>query len=347
MESQVPVVDAPVVVEQAEVEAPLSIMEHAAEFGPNRDRSAPPATSVELPANATPEEKAAHHSAQQKREKETGQFTEGKRRNRAAKDAASPADVPRIQELSRKNKELTDELAKYKAMPPVQAPNGNGNGNGHAAPEVAPQAVQRPQAPLQARSAETDDPEPKEADEKYAADPMKFFQEWSRWNVRDEHRKIQATQTQQQREFDINSSFAQRAAKVIEDKKDFAEVVGRLDAAKAIPKGSVVDEFILTDDNGPNVLYHLASNPQQLDALLQIPVFQQMKHLALLSQRFDASPPSQTSGVTGSDATPKVRYLPPKPPNPVRTEAQRASGGPAPTDGSLSVMSHAKQFRRS
>src|SRR5690606_21073792 len=68
-----------------------SISSHAATFDPRKP-------DPDAPAGETAEEKAErlHHSAQQRREKETGKFTQGKVRHRAKSQQASAEDVPRI-----------------------------------------------------------------------------------------------------------------------------------------------------------------------------------------------------------------------------------------------------------
>ncbi len=325
----------------SEVEQPLSIADHAAQFDPKRDKSQdaePDAPLAPLAANATAEQRAAHHSEQQRRER-TGEFKPGKKRHRAASQQASAADAPRIQELTRQIKELQAQVALPRTMQPP-------NGNGHAT-AAAPQMPQQQVAP--APSAGTrwvgdpkNDPEPAEAD--FGGDPMKYLSARFQWEARGVNRYERQQDQQAHAREQLNIGFASRTHPVAQKYQDFEQVVAALDQSRKIPAGSVIDQFILTDDNGPEVLYHLASNPQQVDALLRVPVLQQMKHLALLSQRFDtASQPAAAAGVTGSVPRARTFTLAPRPVNPVRTEPQGATTGP-PTDGSLSIAEHKKRF---
>lgn len=337
MSEETPIVETPQGEQPPVADAPLSIMEHVAEYDPNHREKTEPATSGEpapqtpLAADATPEERAAHHSEQQRREKETGQFRPGKTRHRAASQRANAEDAPRIKELTRQIKELESKIA---APAPVAA--------------VVPQ---RPAAPTVAAPAQTPqrvapesrDPEPLETDPAFAGDPMKYLDDRFRWAARDEHRKIIAQQQRETEEVTRNRTFADRVDRARTKYDDFTAVALE---REFIPQGSIVDHFIVEDDNGPEVLYHLGSHPQELDAILRLPVLQQMKQLALLSQRYDtASTPSAAAGKTGSVPRAAIRILP-KPPNPVRTEAQRAETSTAPTDGSLGLRAHAERWAR-
>lgn len=340
MDEQVPVVETPQGEQTTETaaEAPLSIMEHVAQFDPQH-KSEPDdsgdGTDAPLAADATPEQRAAHHSAQQRRERETGKFTEGKKRSRG-KDA-----VQRIDQLTGRAKTAEEklaaaeaELAKLRSAPAQTAP---------VTPQVAPttSVVQTPPGFQPRRAFDPRDPEPQEKD--FGGDPMKFLDARFEWLARATYRYDQQQAQQQQQVLQRATSWAQRVEKAVQKYADYAAVAF---GPTTIPNGSPMDQFIDGDDNGAEVLYYLQSNPAERDAVLRMPVIQQMKHLAALSQRFDASPQSSTPGVTGSGATPKVRFLAPRPPNPVRTEPQRAENKAAPTDGSLTVTQHAKRFAR-
>lgn len=341
MEQQAGVVEVPQVEQVAEVEAPLSIMEHAEQFGPNRDKSVD-AEPAPLSADATEAQKAAHHSEQQRREK-TGEFKEGRKRHRAASQQGTAADGPRIQELTRKLREAEARLA---ATPVVAPTPSQVQSNGHA---PLPQQPRQEQAPPQAAAPQRrwlgdtqNDPEPAEKD--FGGDPMKYLDARYEWLARGVNRFDRKEQQDHQERESVNVSFAQRTHPVAQKYSDFEQVVGALDQSRRIPAGSAIDQFILTDDKGPDVLYHLASNPQELDALLRIPVLQQIKHLALLSQRYDQASSPSTAAVqtTSAPRSSNIRFLPPRPPNVVRTEAQRGDSAPPSADGTLA--GHEKQY---
>jgi hypothetical protein len=111
-----------------------------------------------------------------------------------------------------------------------------------------------------------------------------------------------------------------------------------------VQPGTPVGDFILDDDNGPDVLYHLQQHPEQLDAMLRSSPLQQVKQLTLLAQRFASTVPA-AAGSNGAAPSVTPMVLPPKPPTPLRTEAQRSGSTPPPTDGSIrSIDEHRRAF---
>lgn len=317
------------------VEAPAdtSVLEHAKQFGPN-------AVKEEIPAHETPEEKIEreHHSAQQRREKESGKFAEGKVRHRAQSQKAGPEDVPRIQQLTARAKTAEDalaaantELARLRSQ--------------HASPAVIAKAAEKvDQAEAKIGFA---DPEPDEADPKFAGDYGKYLRAAAAWEGRKAYYEAQhaertkAEQAQQQAaERASLQSWASRVQAAHEKYPDFETVAF---GPTIIKSGSAVDAWIMEHKSGPDVLYYLQGHRQELESLLAKSVLEQVEDLALLSQRLLSSSTVQ-AGTTGSAASRQSIVLPPRPPNPVRTEAQRASDRPAPLDGSLSLAEHAKAF---
>ncbi len=325
----------------ADTEVQLSVMDHAREY----DKNAP---DTAAPDGETDEEKTErlHHSANQKREKDTGKFDAGKVRHRAAKDAATPADVPRIRELTGKVSAAEEratraetELARLRAQ---QAP-----------------AAQIAKAERTADAAATDDPEPNPEDKKYEGNGgvIKYVADQARWAARDEARQMrsresEATATAQKATAHqaMIDGFSGRVDAAKTKYTDFEDVALKAPAkwldpktGAAVPGGEALDAFIMEDDNGAELLYYFHRNPAEVDALMGLPVLGQLKTLTLLSQRLASKTPEQ-AGNTGAVAGQKLR-LPPKPPTPVRTEAQRDSQA-VETDGPLSVMQHAKLYKR-
>lgn len=335
----------PLVADVAELEAeapPLTLKEHAALHSERKD-AITPEERTKL------EEKAAHHSESQRREKD-GKFTEGKTRHRAQSQQARAEDVPRIKELTARAKSAEERLAAAEAevtrlktqhAPPAQVA---------AAERKVEQAEQR------VPTATADDPEPTEDDPKYGGDYAKYLRDVTRWETRQalKAERAEADQRAQQAKRDeaktaTIKTFAERlTAAETKHGEDFQETL-RWDAPWLAPSGEphpgyeAVHEFILSDETGADVLHYLHSHPDEVDALMRVPPLQQVKRLTLLGQRF-ASPQSEEAGATGAAPRPTIVHLPPKPPTPVRTGAQRVVGA-QPTDGSLSVLGHAKAFK--
>lgn len=326
------------VVQQSQSEpepAPLSIMEHAKLHGDQKDKT----SEGEKAALA---DKAAHHSEAQRREKETGKFEPGKVRHRARSQQAGPEDVPRIAALTARAKGAEERLdAANRELEALRRQ--------HASPAQIDRAERRvEQAEVKiAPVVDESDPEPKEDDPKYGGDYGKYLVDNARWAARDERRQWDAKQAREaestrQRETEQATirTFGERIAAAKTKYADFETVAF---GPSPIPVGSPTDAFIMEDDNGADVLYHLHSHLDELQKVLQMPVLQQLKHLALLSQRFDTKP--ETAGLTGAATRPVQVKLAPRPATPVRTEAHSVSG-PPPTDGTLSVLGHAKAFRK-
>lgn len=331
-----PVVETPApVVERAE---PTSIADHAKQFSQAAQREA-----AETPTPADDEdtsaeiEKPIHHAEIQRREQETGKFQPGKRRG-------AKKTVERINTLTGRAKTAEEQLAAERAqrttleaelaqLRQAQTPKPAASGNGHVPIETRPAPV--------ARVSDPNDPEPQETDPQFGGDPMKYLDARFRWAARDEHRQLLAHQQRQHQETSINMAFGERVDKA---KAKYEDLDRALEIASGIiPNGSLIDQVIMTDDKGPDVLYHFASHPEEVGAILRLPPFEQVKRLALLSQRF-ASPPSPPAGATGAAATPQVRYLPSRPPTPVRTQAQGGNASSASTAEPSSIADHRKQF---
>jgi hypothetical protein len=318
----------------------LTLDEHEAQF-PSGKHAAPTVVDDAPPDSAPPRDQARD---------ERGQFTEGRRR--AASQRASSRDVPRINELTRRNKELEGELARLRRPEPT--------------PLVAPSAVPTPQSRPQATQdaprpapepppryvidVPTWDPTPQEHDPRFGGDLMKYMQEFTRWSVRQEQRQLQFDQhvaSERQRvanaEIAENKYFAENVERSMAQHDDFEEVAFHQETP--IRKDSVADIFIRRDENGPEMLYYLHSHRKELDELLAKPELEQAKFLTLLSQRLSSNGAGLIGGhgPTPSIAQPRTIVLPPKPPNGVRTEAQRAPSS-GPPDRELSLAEHEAFF---
>ena len=333
-----PQIDA-VAPESVEAESPVSVMDHARQFGPNAEPSEP-----EAPAEASAEDLKPLRPVDQQR-RDQGKFAEGKKPMRA-KDAVS-----RINELTGRAKSAEEKLVAAEAeLTRLRSER--------AAPAQITRAEQRVDAAeAKVEQAAPSDPEPVETDPKYADDYGKFLRDVAKWEGREAYRQERAAERQQAQRAQQDeqrrtamTSWAGRVTSAKEKYPDFEDVALKQPApwlqpdGTAYPQAAALDAFIMEDEVGPDVLYYFQSHRQELDALLAKPVFQQVRDLALLSQRL-ASSGRESSGVTGSLPKPKAVVLAPTPPNPVRTEPQRTSG-PVPLDGSLSVTAHAKQFQR-
>lgn len=212
----------------------------------------------------------------------------------------------------------------------------------------APKA-QIAKAEAKAEQAEaTADPEPSPDDAKYDGDYTAFVKDHNKWAARDAIRQDRELSAKQQAEAkkrqDTEKSLGEFRTRVDAARAKYADFDAVALAPSRIPEGSAIDAFVMDDDAGPEVLYHLHKNPQELDELLHMGPLKQLKALSLLSQRL-SSASGHGSGTTGAEPVARSAVKPPpKPPTPVRTEAQRPADSPPPSDGSLSVRAHYKAF---
>lgn len=309
-------------------EAPVSIADHAAEFSPAAQQEA---VEVPAPVDATDGQRQGETpaQAQQRRDKATGQWREGKTRHRAKSQQAGAEDVPRIQALTAKHRaaeeratQLEAELTRYRQGQQTQAQ-----------PEQRQERQPQPQTWQH-------DAEPVDTDPKYADNYGLFLADQARWAGRDEFRRARAYEHHQQQLHQRATSWRTKAEATAAKFPDFQQVA--LQQPVPWATGSVVDQFILEDDAGPEILYHLQSNLAERDSLGQMTVLQATKHLALLSQRLLSATPG--AAVSNGAAPAAPIKLPPTPPTPLRTEAQRPTPAAPPMDGSLSILEHARHF---
>jgi hypothetical protein len=251
-------------------EPELSVTDHAQAYSPTR--------ADETPAEA---EERRHHSAEQRREKETGKFADGKIRHRAQSQRATPEDAPRIQQLTGRAKAAEEraqaaetELQRLRSQ---QAP---------------PAQIARAEAKVEQTQAATQqaggfrEPEPAEDDPAFANDYAKYLRAVAKWEGRKaqfEWREQEAQVRQQARQIDAQqrelSAWGGRMTAAAQKYPDFHEVamlapVPWLDPqGNPLPHGVAIDAFIREDDNGGDVLYYLQTHPDERDALVRMPLF--------------------------------------------------------------------------
>lgn len=181
---------------------------------------------------------------------------------------------------------------------------------------------------------------PKPTIDEFADKPYEDFvtalADWTadrRWEARDAERQQAEAKTHADSESQrIATSWQTKTQAAIAKYPDFAKVA--LEAPTAIPAGSAADLFILEDESGADVLYHLQRHPDEMAALLQQSPLQQVKTLSLLAQRLTT--PDSKAVTTGAAASP-VSPPAPRPPTPVRTGPSRSADEPPPEDASLSA----------
>lgn len=276
------------------------------------------------------DDKGTHHSAEQRRDGENGRFEPGKRRGGKAREAAT-----RIDQLTGRARTAEDRVAALEQeLQQIKA------------------GVTTATKPFDA----TKDPEPKEASYPNTAQGFQqYLDDRSRWVARQEYARLTQGQATDRATSMARTSHAQTLETFGER---IAEARGRIkDLDKSLEKPvpwlhangnrirgyEKIDEWITRHPNGVDVLHYLQTHPTEIDALMRMDEFGQTEFLALLSQQRTASA-GDRAGATGSAAGTHEVNQPPKPPNPVRSGAQRTVDTAPPTDGSLSIAEHRKAF---
>lgn len=309
-----PTAPAPPVAEPAPVEPPDSIASHAEQFNP-------PTLTIAKEQDERP-------------------------RHRAKSQQATAADVPRINELTRKLREAEAELARYRSAPRVEPPSP---------PSVKPPAPPAPVATAAAPPAGEGftDPEPKLEDFSDKDDPyLHYNRAWAKWD-----RKKDAFEEQQAAQAKATEAAASREAaeahaaleaahrtRLTAFRERYPDFDEKLTAASKEDANlpPVLYQAILRDDNGPEILYHLLTHPVELDdmRLRALALPPTLESVALLRRRL--RPYAQLAAPTGSAASVPSPVLAPRPPNPVRTGPMHTDTEPSGEQGSIAA--HAKAF---
>lgn len=268
-------------------------------------------------------------------------------RHRSRKQLATPDDVPRIKELTRKLRETEEKLEKATASgtsldaPAVSTPAPSSSPAQAAPVEVAPLKSVASAAPWPAVKDAKDDPKPKADD---FADWEEYSDARAAWVARQQLREAYAQAIEAHRQREVTTETARLAAQwkvstaAAEAKyPDFKEVAY---GPTQIPQGSIIDAWILEHRSGADVLYHLQKNPADLQRLVGLPMLDQVEELSLLSQRL--SPARSPDGTTGASAAPVSVQSVPRPPTPVRTGPMR-TGDELPGDDD-SLEAHEQAF---
>lgn len=158
-----------------------------------------------------------------------------------------------------------------------------------------------------------DDPEPVWDADKYSSKGGydAFVKELGRHSARQEFRALQEQEKASRAQHEAQrkqSGFAQRVA--ASGITDYAEVVQAAQRGIANPE---LLTAILESEQGPQLAYHLAKNPADVDRINSLSPRSQLIELGKLEARFAQSNPVQTQQPTGiSKAPPPVQPLRPK-----------------------------------
>lgn len=154
--------------------------------------------------------------------------------------------------------------------------------------------------------------------EQFGGDPAKFYAEHARWAAREELRRAkdeEASQKKQERERERHQKYEERVNKTRTKYEDFDDLV----TDPALPITPDMADYIRESDEGPEVAYWLAKNPQEAARIAQMNGRDADRALARIEARLATPPP-----VTAPVAQRPVTNAPPPPP----TVGTASSSGP-------------------
>ena len=311
VESSTPPTETPQATPEAAPPPSESLADHAAQFDPKRP---PPRESDEDDAPASGRD-------------DRGRFA----RHRAQSQKARAEDVPRIQELTKKwRTEETSRKAleeKYAALEreiqTLKAPK--------VEPPKAPEAFSDTE-PTWDKFQNDPDPIASYTRALAAYDRRKEAADAAKTTYEQQQMAHREAQEAREREAAARAmgGYQARLAEYVKAKPDFEQVI-----AKSAPGMTpMLQQALLTDERGPEFVYTLASRPELLAELLFLSdgravTEESVAHLRrVLASRMPVA-------TTGSTAPAVPTYVPPKPPNPVRTGPTRSGDEPPGDDASL------------
>lgn len=321
------VVPAPVETPAPPVEAPpeQSVADHAAQFDPKRPEPAEP-TNDAAPETAAPESPTRHRAQSQK---------------------ASPADVPRINQLTKKLREAEAELAKYRSAPqPAPAPERPTQETAGDRRRTQPDAAQ----PSHAKEFEFDsfeaylekhpDSDPNTSYDRYRRAELQAFYAWQTAQSQQESKRTAAEQALTDAETALLTAHNTRMKAFIAVTPDYDEKFkAAAEYGSDVPP--LLGRAIIEDDKGPQILYHLLTHPSLLDEMRLLTDGKAISEssVATLRRRLQSF---VQAAPTESAAGPRFTHIAPRPPNSVRTGPLN-TGPELPGDGA-SIAAHAKAF---
>lgn len=319
----------------ADTPAPSSIADHAAQFGPQASKE--PVDEAPEPITALPGETPAQ-TAQRARD-EQGRFA--KERHRAKSQRATPEDVGRIGELTKRQRAAERERDEWKAKYERDMAARQASAPASAAPAATPAATS---------AAASSKPTWKTFEEQIGT----TYQSWAdaqdayvdardAWKDAQSAQQQQAAQTKTALETSEREMHTRYHAKLEDFVKTHPDYTEKWEAFKDEHLPGPLYVAVVGDDNGPALMYHLLTHPEKLDEmrLLSAALPPTESSVALLRRHLTQL--SRTSAAATGSATVTVPHvIAPRPPNPVRTGSMKTGDEPPP-DGH-SIADHAKHW---
>jgi hypothetical protein len=309
-----------------------SVADHAAQFGPEAQQEpvADPA-----PQAPTARQQAA---AQRARDEASGKFAREQERHRAKSQQAKAEDVPRIKELTAKWRDAERRLEELQqrqqrlekfATDPVPVPQQTPT-SGFTKPKPLIEQFNDQDDPLEAWNLALID----------WADDRRQFERARNQNVTETRTAETEARAAHEAWFtETRAAYAAKEAAFAAKQPNYRAAV---DAVTA-PTTPLLHQALLMSDNGPELVYYLATHPSVYDEMLLLTDGKQISEQTVALTQRQLAARSQAAH-TGSAAAFVARSTP-KPPNPVRTGPMPPADDP-PGETS-SIADHQRYYGRS
>ncbi len=282
----------------------------------------------------------------------------GRFRHRAQSQRASADDVPTINALTKELRTAEAELFKLKPDAASETPRMRALKRQIAAvkselSESQPKPVETvreqprtaAERPTYQPPASRPEPSEDEVGSKYATYAA-FTKDQALWVWEQQDLQREAREQQRQaasRESEVIGTHVGRMSAFAEKTPDFGDVIGPL-MARVLPP--VLINAIVRDDKGPEYVYYLAQHPESVDDFELLTEGKPLTEalVATVQRRLKSEVQRSQAATTGSAAVARPAYIPPRPPNPVRTGPIR-TGDDLPGDES-SLAEHEKAFNQ-
>lgn len=308
-----------------------SIADHAEQFSPSARELANTGQFANKPPDAKPGYKAQSQRATPEDVQEINRLTRELRETEARlKDKDPDASAsPRIKTLKR-------QIAALRALEaPAPEPK----------PEPKPVAPSPP--PQAAPSGATFDKKRPDIND-FANEPEPFdayneaLVEWKLDKREWERTQAHTSQQAMAQEQELIGAFNTRTAEFTKTKADYQTVTQPF-MARELPV--VLLNAIVRDDNGPAYVYHLAQHPEVADELILLTEGKPFSDssVAVVQRRLKQALSASGTAAQLPDRPPVTpAYIPPKPPNPVRTGPIKTVDDPP--GETASIADHAKYY---
>jgi len=138
------------------------------------------------------------------------------------------------------------------------------------------QELEKPRTPYGTPTLEQFDYDP----EKYAEAVTKFARDQAAKETQSKHQQEQATRQRAE----LISKWEEKVEVASDKYEDFTTIVGNLE-----PNVPFI-AAIMDADNGPDIAYHIAKNPDLANRLISMPLFQQIREIGKLEATLAAQP---------------------------------------------------------